>query len=104
MRSRTRKWCGNVPELSSAALRAFWTDVQRSGRAIAATYEPPKIDYFVMGDRMPQLHRHVLPRPASDDPKRNVDISDGPRFLRPDALRRAAADLHDVWDEDPPGR
>ncbi|UYO98266.1 HIT family protein [Microbacterium sp. M28] len=64
--------------LEPTQLAAFWRDVQRAGRAIGAALDPRKIDYLVMGHRMPHLHCHLLPQHSSDDPTRNVDISDGP--------------------------
>lgn len=76
--------------LPATQLAAFWSDVQRAGRAIGAVYEPRKIDYLVMGHRMPHLHCHVFPQHRHDDPKRNVDISDGPVTLSPPLLKEAA--------------
>ncbi len=78
-------------------LSAFWLDVQRTGRAVAAVVEPRKIDYLVMGHRMPHLHCHVFPQHASDDPRRNVDISDGPEYPPPAELRARALLLRQVW-------
>lgn len=87
--------------LSPEQLSAFWTDVQRVGRAIDATFAPRKIDYLVMGHRMPHLHCHVLPQHAADDPTRNVDISDGPVLLSRDALLQAASSIRGAWQEQP---
>ncbi len=84
--------------LSPEHLSAFWADVQRAGRAIEATFSPKKVDYLVMGHRMPHLHCHVLPQHATDDPTRNVDISDGPRFLSTDALHSALMRVRAAWD------
>lgn len=73
---------------SDAEWAASWSDVQRAVRAIAHVFRPKKIDYFVMGHRMPHLHCHLFPQHAADDPKRNPNISDGP-------LHIAAPDMHD---------
>lgn len=87
----------DLAELGQADLTAFWTDVQRAGRAIATVVEPCKIDYFVMGHRMPHLHCHVFPQHTRDDPRRNVDISDGPKFPSPAELRERALLLRNAW-------
>lgn len=83
--------------LSAEQLSAFWTDVQRVGRAIGSTCNPRKIDYLVMGHRMPHLHCHVFPQHATDDPTRNVDISDGPVLLSPDALQHRVLSIRAGW-------
>jgi len=90
-----------MEQLTGDQLSAFWSDVQRAGRAIETVYAPRKIDYLVMGHRMPHLHCHVFPQHVEDDPKRNVDISDGPVMLSRGALRDAAAVLLATWDGQP---
>lgn len=83
--------------LGADQLSAFWRDVQRAGRAIEEEFAPRKIDYLVMGHRMPHLHCHVFPQHATDDPKRNVDISDGPVQPEPEALEGARDALRRAW-------
>jgi len=87
----------DLADLAPGQLAAFWRDVQRAGRAIGAALEPRKIDYLVMGHRMPHLHCHLLPQHAGDDPTRNVDISDGPVFLDRDALTARADTIRRLW-------
>lgn len=89
----------DLSDLDPVVLSAFWLDVQHAGRAIEQVYEPRKIDYLVMGHRMPHLHCHVFPQHASDDPRRNVDISDGPVFLSSDAMAGEVQSLHRAWHE-----
>jgi len=91
----------DLSELGPASLSAFWSDVQRAGRAVGHVYGPRKIDYLVMGHRMPHLHCHVFPQHESDDPKRNVDISDGPALLTPRDMQDAVRALRSVWGETP---
>lgn len=87
----------DVADLNPDALAAFWADVQRAGRAIASVVAPRKIDYLVMGHRMPHLHCHVFPQHADDDPRRNVDISDGPVHLATEELEKRADRLRAAW-------
>lgn len=89
----------DMGQLDADQLSAFWNDVQRAGRAIEKVFAPRKIDYLVMGHRMPHLHCHVFPQHAGDDPKRNVDISDGPVLLTPRALDEARDTLRHAWAE-----
>lgn len=87
----------DLADLSADDLAGFWSDVQRAGRAIADAFQPRKIDYLVMGHRMPHLHCHLLPQHTGDDPLRNVDISDGPRFLTDVEFREEASRFRGVW-------
>ncbi len=93
-----REHITDLGDLSSEQLQAFWSDVQRAGRAIAATFEPRKIDYLVMGHRMPHLHCHVFPQHSEDDPLRNVDISDGPHFAPIESFHADARALRSAWE------
>lgn len=92
-----REHVTDLADLDPARLSAFWADVQRAGRAIDAVFAPKKIDYLVMGHRMPHLHCHLLPQHTGDDPLRNVDISDGPVVPPLDALREDARRLRDAF-------
>jgi len=87
----------DLADLAPDELGAFWHDVQRVGRAIGMVFEPRKIDYLVMGHRMPHLHCHVFPQHGGDDPKRNVDISDGPEYPPDGKLVRDAERLRSAW-------
>ncbi|MGW8484160.1 HIT family protein [Microbacterium sp. NPDC055903] len=87
----------DLADLTSAALNAFWADVQRTGRSIASVFAPRKIDYLIMGHRMPHLHCHLLPQHAGDDPIRNVDISDGPTIPPEAALVNTVSRLREAW-------
>lgn len=93
-----REHVTDITNLTSAQLGDFWTDVRRAGRAIQQTFEPKKIDYLVMGHRMPHLHCHLLPQHAHDDPRRNPDISDGPAIATPLALDRTAQAMGVAWE------
>ncbi|WP_094770280.1 HIT family protein [Microbacterium gorillae] len=87
----------DLADLDARTLTAFWADVQRTGRTIAAQFAPRKIDYLVMGHRMPHLHCHLLPQHSTDDPLRNVDIADGPLFPSPADLADTLAGVQHAW-------
>jgi diadenosine tetraphosphate (Ap4A) HIT family hydrolase len=42
--------------------------VLRVGRAIEAAFSPVKLNYNVLGNSVPHLHTHIVPRYA-DDPR-----------------------------------
>lgn len=92
-----REHVTDLGDLEPDQLTNFWVDVQRAGRMIAKVYEPRKIDYLVMGHRMPHLHCHLLPQHSAGDPERNVDISDGPSFLSPDVALEEVQSLRHAW-------
>ncbi|WP_243224947.1 HIT family protein [Microbacterium sp. CIAB417] len=87
----------DLADLDTAALAAFWRDVQRAARSIQAVFTPRKIDYLVMGHRMPHVHCHLLPQHSEDDPLRNVDISDGPVLLDSSTLSDRAEAMKRAW-------
>lgn len=88
----------DMTDLLPAQLSSFWSDVQRAGRAIGAVFQPRKVDYLVMGHRMPHLHCHVLPQHSNDDPLRNVNIADGPTYLPTATFTASVAALQRAWD------
>lgn len=90
-----------LQSLDQATLAGFWSDVATVARAIDEVLEPVKIDYFVMGHRMPHVHCHLYPQYRGDDPTHNPDISEGDLELGPTGteqrvsqLRRAISSQH----------
>ena len=55
-------------ELTEADAALYWHDVLRVGGALERHLQPVKMNYDVLGNSLPHLHTHVLPRYA-DDPK-----------------------------------
>jgi len=55
-------------ELESDEASAYWLEVLRAGRALETYLAPVKMNYDVLGNSLPHLHTHVLPRFA-DDPR-----------------------------------
>jgi diadenosine tetraphosphate (Ap4A) HIT family hydrolase len=45
----------------------YWADVVDVGRAIEAEFRPVKVNFLTLGNWVPHLHTHVLPR-YPDDP------------------------------------
>jgi diadenosine tetraphosphate (Ap4A) HIT family hydrolase len=55
-------------ELSDEEATAYWLEVLRAGKAIEAVLEPVKLNYDLLGNSLPHLHTHLVPRYA-DDPR-----------------------------------
>jgi diadenosine tetraphosphate (Ap4A) HIT family hydrolase len=54
-------------ELDPHAAAGYWSDVVAVGRAIAAEFTPVKLNFLTLGNWVPHLHTHVVPR-YPDDP------------------------------------
>jgi diadenosine tetraphosphate (Ap4A) HIT family hydrolase len=55
-------------ELSPEDAAAYSADVLDAARAIEAHFQPVKMNYQTLGNALPHLHTHVVPRYA-DDPR-----------------------------------
>jgi diadenosine tetraphosphate (Ap4A) HIT family hydrolase len=55
-------------ELREDEAAAFWRELLKIGRAIETAFEPVKMNYNLLGNEVPHLHAHVVPRYA-DDPR-----------------------------------
>ena len=64
----TRPHVVEPTELSEENASAYWADVLDAARAIEAHFQPVKMNYQTLGNALPHLHTHVIPR-YPDDPK-----------------------------------
>ncbi len=55
-------------ELERGEAAAYWLEVLQVGRALEHHLRPVKLNYELLGNSLPHLHTHVLPRYA-DDPR-----------------------------------
>ncbi len=55
-------------ELTADEAAGYWLEVLRVGRALEEHLGPVKMNYDVLGNSLPHLHTHVIPRYA-DDPR-----------------------------------
>ena len=55
-------------ELSPEEATAYWLELVEVGRALEQHLKPVKMNYDLLGNSLPHLHTHVVPRYA-DDPK-----------------------------------
>lgn len=54
-------------ELTPEETAGYWGDVAAVGRAIESAFAPVKLNLFTLGNLVPHLHTHVVPR-YPDDP------------------------------------
>jgi diadenosine tetraphosphate (Ap4A) HIT family hydrolase len=82
-------------ELGDTEAVGYWREVLRVASAIARHYRPVKLNYQLLGNAVPHLHTHLVPRFADDpSPGRPLDFPTGERPEIPaDRLRRDALAL-----------
>ena len=89
-------------ELSDSEAGEYWADVLRVARAIEVHYTPAKLNLMMLGNSLPHLHTHVVPRYVDDrDPGHPPRFMDADQRLPPlpDAeLRRDAAKLRELME------
>ena len=54
------------PELGPEEAAGFWSEVARPARAVELRSEPTKMNWLHMGNGVPHLHVHLVPRPRDD--------------------------------------
>ena len=81
-------------ELTDDEAATFWLEVLAAARAIEARFRPAKLNYEALGNGVPHLHVHLVPRYLDDDaPGRPLSA----RHFDEPAWIAAGADLaHDV--------
>jgi diadenosine tetraphosphate (Ap4A) HIT family hydrolase len=55
-------------ELTDEEAAAYWLDVLSVARVLIRHYQPLKMNYETLGNSLPHLHTHLVPRYAQDDP------------------------------------
>jgi diadenosine tetraphosphate (Ap4A) HIT family hydrolase len=53
-------------ELDAHEAQRFWAELLHAGRAIEQVFAPVKMNYNVLGNSVPHLHVHLIPRYAED--------------------------------------
>jgi len=56
-----------LTDLSANELADYWQDIQTVGRMIERLFHPCQMNYMLLGNIVPHLHVHVVPR-YLDDP------------------------------------
>jgi len=53
-------------DLAPEELADYWADVQEVGRAVERVFTPCHVNYLLLGNIVPHLHVHVVPRYLDD--------------------------------------
>jgi diadenosine tetraphosphate (Ap4A) HIT family hydrolase len=79
-------------ELSPEEASQYWAELLRVARGLETHLDPVKLNYNFLGNEVPHLHAHVLPRYA-DDPRPGwpFPFPDGDPGLLPEDQFRADA-------------
>ena len=84
-------------QLPEGEASAYWADVLDAAKAIEDHFQPVKMNYQTLGNALPHLHTHVIPR-YLDDPSPGMPLpfpapGDDPGVLPEDELQAAIHDL-----------
>lgn len=88
-------------ELSEAEACGFWREVAAVASAVERRYRPVKMNWLSLGNSVPHLHVHLVPR-YHDDPHAGAPLEqdafqhDPPSPLDHDALQTEARALRDL--------
>jgi len=55
-------------ELDSTEASGYWAEVLAVARALITSYQPLKMNYETLGNSLPHLHTHLVPR-YTEDPR-----------------------------------
>jgi diadenosine tetraphosphate (Ap4A) HIT family hydrolase len=88
-------------ELASAEATAYWLEVLHVAEALQRHYRPVKMNYETLGNMVPHLHTHLVPRYADgDDPAPGRPfpflVQDDRPSLPEETLQRDAAALRSL--------
>jgi diadenosine tetraphosphate (Ap4A) HIT family hydrolase len=53
-------------QLTHAEAAGYWQDLLRVGAAVEQVFEHAKMNYQMLGNTVPHLHAHIVPRPLLD--------------------------------------
>ncbi|MBI2527683.1 MAG: HIT family protein [Candidatus Rokubacteria bacterium] len=84
-----RRHAEELYDLTAGERAALIEDVTDMARALAAVYRPVKLNYELLGNQVPHIHWHLVPRLAGDpDPRWPVwRVPHDPAPLPPGQLR-----------------
>ncbi len=84
-------------DLKAGLQTAFFADLVRCAKAVEAVYRPVKINYLMLGNQVPHVHAHLVPRYATDPaPGRALAPGDGEVFLEAREYGEAVARLREA--------
>jgi len=85
----------DLVDLTPEELAHYWRDVQHVGRAINRAFAPCHVNYLLLGNWVPHLHVHVVPR-YLDDPAPGMPLPWAPSPVPEDVFDRQFSQLRDL--------
>jgi diadenosine tetraphosphate (Ap4A) HIT family hydrolase len=84
-----------MTDLLESDAMAYWGEVLRVAAAVTAAFQPMKMNLMLLGNALPHLHTHVVPRyetdpDAGEPPDFEIEGPRDPSELRADAERLRA--------------
>jgi diadenosine tetraphosphate (Ap4A) HIT family hydrolase len=61
-----RRHVANFTDLAPDELAHYWADVQDVGRSVEHVFKPCHVNYLLLGNIVPHLHVHIVPRYLDD--------------------------------------
>ena len=84
-------------ELTADEASQYFAEVLRVGRAVEKRYQPIKMNFEMLGNSLPHLHTHVVPRYLDDGEPGHpahfmrIDLEDEPKIPEAEYARDVAA-------------
>lgn len=92
----------DITQLSDTEAGAYWNDVVQVSRAVELRYTPAKLNLMTLGNELPHLHTHIVPRYVDDSepgvPPRFMRRRIEPKTLPIEEVRRDAHKLRELLD------
>jgi diadenosine tetraphosphate (Ap4A) HIT family hydrolase len=86
-------------ELAALERQQYFEDMTRVGAALEKLYNPIKMNFQILGNAVPHLHCHIIPRYYGDDaPGRPIDPLGEHRLLTPEEYRRRVQEIRAALD------
>lgn len=85
----------DLGDLTPEELAQYWRDVQHVGRAVNRAFAPCHVNYMLLGNLVPHLHVHVVPR-YLDDSAPGMPLPWAPSPVPEDVFDRQFTQLRDL--------
>lgn len=73
----------HLEDLPFERARAFFEDARTAARAIKLVASSPRVNYAILGNTEPHLHRHLIPRQPRSEPAPERPPWEDPRLRTP---------------------
>lgn len=85
----------SLTELTAGELADYWQDIHDVGRMIERVFSPCHMNYLLLGNIVPHLHVHLVPR-YLDDPAPGLPLPWEPREVPADEYARQCQQLQEA--------